>query len=152
MADATDYPERQQALTPYLIVKGAGEAIRFYTEAFGATELFRLAGPDGRIGHAEVRIVDSVLMLADEAPDFGAMSPPSVGGSPVNLHLYVDDVDQCVERAVAAGATVLRSVKDEFYGDRTGMILDPFGHRWHLATHKRDVSAEEMQDRWNTVS
>jgi len=132
MASAPDV--HRQALTPYLIVKGASRAIDFYTRAFGAEELFRLDGPDGRVGHAEIRIRDSVLMLADEHPDFGALSPLSVGGSPVNLHLYVDDVDGTVERAVSAGAVVLRAVKNEAYGDRTGMIVDPYGHRWHVAT------------------
>jgi len=132
MASAPDV--HRQALTPYLIVKGASRAIDFYMRAFGAEELFRLDGPDGRVGHAEIRIRDSVLMLADEHPDFGALSPLSVGGSPVNLHLYVDDVDGTVERAVSAGAVVLRAVKNEAYGDRTGMIVDPYGHRWHVAT------------------
>jgi PhnB protein len=125
---------RRQALTPYLIVKDAPRAIEFYTRAFGAEEVFRLDDADGRVGHAEIRIGDSHLMLADEHPDFGALSPISIGGSPVNLHLYVDNVDGVVERATAAGAVVLRSVKNEFYGNRTGMIVDPFGHRWHLAT------------------
>jgi PhnB protein len=146
----TDAPAPpSQALTPYLIVKGAARAIEFYKAAFGATELFRLEGPDGSIGHAEIRIVDSLLMLADEHPDFGALSPASVGGSPVNLHLYVDDVDAWVARATAAGATLLRAVKDEFYGDRTGMIADPFGHKWHVATHKEDVTTDQMQERLN---
>lgn len=125
---------RRQALTPYLIVKDAPRAIEFYARAFEAEEVFRLDDPDGRVGHAEIRIGDSHLMLADEHPDFGALSPISIGGSPVNLHLYVDNVDGVVDRAAAAGAVVLRSVKNEFYGDRTGMIVDPFGHRWHLAT------------------
>jgi PhnB protein len=133
MASGPD-PGHRQALTPYLIVKGASHAIDFYTRAFGAKELFRLDGPDGRVGHAEIRIRDSILMLADEHPDFGALSPLSVGGSPVNLHLYVDDVDGTVERAVSAGAVILRAVKNEAYGDRTGMIVDPYGHRWHVAT------------------
>jgi len=125
---------RRQALTPYLIVKDAPRAIEFYRRAFEAEELFRLNDADGRVGHAELRIADSHLMLADEHPDFGALSPISIGGSPVNLHLYVENVDSAVERAADAGAVVLRSVKNEFYGDRTGMIVDPFGHRWHLAT------------------
>jgi PhnB protein len=125
---------RRQALTPYLIVKNAPRAIAFYVRAFAAEEVMRMDDADGRVGHAEIRIGDSHLMLADEHPDFGALSPMSIGGSPVNLHLYVDNVDVVVERATAAGAIVLRSVKNEFYGDRTGMIVDPFGHRWHLAT------------------
>ena len=125
---------KRQALTPYLIVKDASRAIAFYTRAFAAEEVLRVDGPDGRVGHAEIRIGDSFLMLADEHPDFGALSPVSVGGSPVNLHLYVDDVDRVVERAASAGAVILRPVKNEFYGDRTAMIVDPFGHRWQLAT------------------
>jgi PhnB protein len=140
-----------RALTPYIVVRNAADAIRFYAEAFGATELFRLAEPGGKVGHAELAIGDSCLMLADEYPDFGALSPPSVGGSPVSLHLSVDDVDATVQRAEAAGATVLRPVKDEFYGDRAGMIVDPFGHKWHLATRKEDVSPEEMQRRWTAA-
>jgi PhnB protein len=152
MTESAEDTQPRQALTPYLIVKRAEDAIAFYKEAFGATELFRLAGSDGRIGHAELRIVDSAVMLADEAPDFGALSPASVGGTPVQLHLYVDDVDRCVERAIAAGATLLRAVKDQFYGDRSGMIVDPFGHKWHVATRIRAVSPQEMQERWNTAS
>jgi PhnB protein len=138
-------------LTAYLIVKGATEAIAFYQRAFGAEELFRLTGPEGRIGHAELRFGDSVMMLADEWPDFGALGPASIGGSPVSVHLYVDDVDRVVERAVDAGATVLRPVKDEFYGDRAGMIADPFGHKWQVATRKEDVSPAEMQRRWGAL-
>ena len=147
MKNATE----RQALTPYLIVKDAAKAIEFYRTAFDAKELFRLTEPQGRIGHAELQIGDSPLMLADEYPDFGALSPPSIGGSPVSIHLYVDDVDRVVERATAAGATVLRPVKDEFYGDRAGMVADPFGHKWHLATRKEDVSPQEMQKRWSAM-
>jgi PhnB protein len=142
---------KRQALTPYLIVKDAARAIEFYTQAFGAEEVLRVDGPDGRVGHAEIRIGDSFVMLADEHPDFGALSPISVGGSPVNLHLYVDDVDRVVERAASAGAVILRPVKNEFYGDRTGMIVDPSGHRWHLATVVEEVSAEEMKARFEAA-
>jgi PhnB protein len=142
----------RQALTPYLIVKGGSRAIEFYRQAFGAEEIVRLDGPDGRVGHAEIRIGDSHLMLADEHPDFGALSPISVGGSPVNLHLYVDDVDRVVERAASAGAVILRPVKNEFYGDRTGMIVDPFGHRWQLATAVEAVSAEEVKARYEAAT
>ncbi len=148
MNDATKSEQQFQALTPYLIVKGAARAIDFYTRAFGAVERFRLEDPNGLIGHAELQVRDSLLMLADEWPEFGALSPPTVGGSPVSLHLRVDDVDECVARAIAAGATVLRAVKEEFYGSRTGMIVDPFGHRWHIATKLRDVSPDEMQEQW----
>jgi PhnB protein len=138
------------ALSPYLIVKGAARAIDFYTRCFGARELFRLCDPGGdRIGHAELEVGTGRLMLADEYPDFGALSPPTVGGTPVSLHLYVADVDGTVAEAVEAGATVLRPVKDEFFGDRTGLVMDPFGHRWHLSTRREEVSPEEMQKRWN---
>jgi len=150
MSEQRDSGHRQ-ALTPYLIVKGASRAIEFYRQAFGAEEILRLDGPDGRVGHAEIRLGDSHLMLADEHPDFGALSPISVGGSPVNLHLYVDDVDRVVERAASAGAVILRPVKNEFYGDRTGMIVDPFGHRWQLATAVEAVSAAEMQARYEAA-
>jgi PhnB protein len=151
MRNAKASPPPHQSLTAYLIVKGATEAIAFYQRAFGAEELFRLTGPEGRIGHAELRFGDSVMMLADEWPDFGALGPASIGGSPVSVHLYVDDVDRVVERAVDAGATVLRPVKDEFYGDRAGMIADPFGHKWQVATRKEDVSPAEMQRRWGAL-
>lgn len=135
-------------LTPYIIVKGADAAIAFYNKAFGAREEFRLAAPNGQIGHAELVIGEGRLMLADEAPSFGALSPPSVGGTPVRLHLQVEDVDAVMKRAEAAGATVLRIAKDEFYGDRTGMIADPFGHQWHLSTRKETISTAEMQKRF----
>ena len=144
-------PAGQQALTPYLIVKDATRAIEFYKAAFGAEEVFRLTEPQGKIGHAELQIRGSRLMLADEYPDFGALSPASVGGSPVSIHLYVEDVDRIVAGAVSAGATVLRPVKDEFYGDRTGMIADPFGHKWQIATPVEDVSPAEMQRRWSAT-
>ena len=140
-----------QAVTPYLIVKGAAEAIAFYTKAFGAKELFRLSEPSGKVGHAELEIRGSTIMLADEYPDFGALAPTTIGGSPVSLHLYVDDVDCVVSSATAAGATVLREIKDEFYGDRTGMIADPFGHKWHVSTRKEEVSRQEMQRRWSEM-
>jgi PhnB protein len=152
MGTVNPIPIGRPTLTPYVIVNGAAKAIAFYTQAFGATEVFRLTEPHGdRIGHAELRIGDALLMLADEYPDFGALGPLSVGGSPVTLHLYVEDVDGVVERATAAGATVVRPVKDEFYGDRAGLIADPFGHKWHLATRKEDVSPQEMQQRWSAM-
>lgn len=140
-------------LTPYILVRDAARAIEFYRRVFGAREVFRLTSPgEGRIGHAHLEIGDSALMLADEWPDFGAMAPPSIGGSPVRLHLSVPDVDAVVREAEAAGATVLRPVTDEFYGERTGMIADPFGHQWHVATPREEVSAEEMQRRWNAMA
>ena len=151
MTNVKPVPAGRPVLAPYLVVKGAAKAIEFYAKAFGARELFRLTEPQGKVGHAELAIGDALFMLADEYPDFGALSPASVGGTPVSIHLYVDDVDRTVERAAAAGATVLRAVKDEFYGDRTGMIADPFGHKWHVASHKEDVSPAEMQKRWSAM-
>jgi PhnB protein len=139
------------ALTPYLVVRDAARAISFYTELFGAREQFRLSEPGGKVGHAELKIGESLLMLADEYPDFGALSPASVGGTPVSLQLYVADVDAVLARAEALGATILRSAKDEFYGDRTGVVSDPFGHKWHLSTRVETVSPEEMQRRWTAM-
>ena len=136
-------------MSPYLIVKDAPRAIAFYQKAFGATELFRLCEPSGKVGHAELRIGRAYFMLADEYPDFGAQSPVTLGGTPVSIQMYVDDVDVVVSRAVEAGATVLRPAVDEFYGDRVALIADPMGHKWHLATHKEDVTPEEMQRRMN---
>jgi PhnB protein len=147
MADAPA-ADRSQYVTPYIIVKDAARAIEFYTDVFGAVELSRMAGPDGRVGHADLQIGEAWLMLADEHPDFGALSPVSIGGTPVILHLYVDDADACVTRAEAAGATVLRPVEDKFFGDRSGMIADPFGHRWMIATAKEAVSFEEADRRY----
>lgn len=140
-------PEGYHSLTPYLIVKGGARAIDFYREAFGAKELFRMAQPDGRIGHAELQIGDSKVMLADEHPEMGARSPQSVGGSPVTLHLYVPDVDATVARAVAAGAKVTRPVENQFYGDRSGGLTDPFGHLWYVSTHVEDVPPDELEAR-----
>jgi len=140
-------PEGYHTATPYLIIKGAARAIEFYKKAFGATELMRMAQPDGRIGHAEIRIGNSPIMLADEVPEMGHRSPQSLGGSPVSILLYVEDVDALFSQAVAAGAKVERPVKDQFYGDRTGGVTDPFGHVWYIATHKEDVSPEEMKKR-----
>jgi PhnB protein len=140
-----------QSVSAYLIVKGAARALDFYTRAFGAQEVFRLAEPGGRIGHAEFRIGNSTVMLADEYPDFGALAPSSLGGSPVSMHLLVDDVDDVMRRAVAAGATQLRAPKDEFYGERRGMLSDPFGHQWHVSTRTEEVSHEEMQKRFTTM-
>ncbi|MFO1039580.1 MAG: VOC family protein [Geminicoccaceae bacterium] len=142
---------RTGPLTPYITVKDAGSALAFYRDAFGATERFRLTDPSGRIGHAEMSLGGSSLYLSDEFPDFGALSPTSIGGSPVKLHLYVDDVDSVVAKAAAAGATILRPVSDQFYGDRSGMIVDPFGHAWFIATHREDVTPAEMQRRWNAA-
>ena len=140
-------PDGYHTLTPYLIVKEAAKALDFYRAAFGAEEMLRIPGPGGKVGHAEIRIGDSRLMLADEFPDMGALGPQSLGGSPVFLHLYVPDVDSRFRQAVAAGAKVVREVKDQFYGDRSGMVADPFGHLWAIATHKEDISPDELRRR-----
>ena len=140
-------PEGSESATPYLSIKGAADAIEFYKKAFGATEIMRVAGPDGRIGHAELKIGKAKFMLADEYPEMGFLSPRTLGGSPVTIHVYVEDVDALAGRAEAAGAKVRRPVADQFYGDRAGQLEDPFGHVWHFATHKEDVSSEEMQKR-----
>ena len=139
-------PDGYQAVTPYLIVSGAARALDFYKQVFGATELMRLAGPNG-VAHAEMRIGDSVVMLADESPDMGYKGPVALGGSPVSLMLYVADVDATFQRAVAAGAVQQRPVKDQFYGDRSGTLEDPFGHVWTVATHIEDVAPDEIDRR-----
>jgi PhnB protein len=140
-------PDGYHSATPYLIVDGASRALDFYKRVFGATERMRMPGPGGKIGHAEIALGDSMIMLADEHPEMGARGPRAFGGAAVSLHLYVPDVDATVEKAVAAGAKLLRPVQDKFYGDRTGTIEDPFGHHWHVATHKEDVPADEMARR-----
>jgi len=140
-------PEGYHTVTPYLIVNGAASAIEFYKKAFGATELVRMAGPDGKIGHAEIKIGNSPIMLADEVPQMGYRGPQALGGSPVGILLYVEDVDKMAGQAIAAGAKVERPVQDQFYGDRSGTFADPFGHRWTIATHKEDVSSQEMKKR-----
>ena len=140
-------PDGYHTATPYLITQGAAAAIDFYKKVFGATEIMRMAQPDGKIGHAEMRIGDSVIMLADEVPQMGHRSPKSLGGSPVSILLYVEDVDAVVARAVAAGAKLTQPVRDQFYGDRNATIEDPFGHVWIIATHIEDVSPEEMKRR-----
>jgi PhnB protein len=138
-------PEGYHAITPYLIIDGAAQAIDFYKKAFGATELFRMPDPTGkRIGHAELKIGDSQIMLADENSNMGFRNPKAYGGTPVSLLLYVNDVDATIPRAVAAGAKLLKPIQDQFYGDRSGTIHDPFGHVWTVATHIKDVSPEEM--------
>ena len=147
IARAKAVPEGYHTVTPYLILRGAGDAIAFYEKAFGAEEVMRIGGPGGRIGHAEIKIGDSRLMLADEHPEIGALSPKTIGGSPVSIHLYVEDVDAAVERAVAVGAKLVRPVADQFYGDRTGGIEDPFGYRWFIATRQEDLTSEEIRRR-----
>ena len=138
----------QQTVTPYLIVPDAAAAIGFYARVFGAEEKFRLTDPQGRVSHAELAIGGSTVMLADEHPDFGALAPAAFGGSPVKLHVQVEDADAVVAQAAEAGATVLRPVQDQFYGERSGMIADPFGHAWYVATPKQAVAPDEMQRRW----
>ena len=140
-------PEGYPHVTPYLIVDGASAAIEFYREVLGATERMRMAAPGDKVGHAELAIGDSLIMLADEHPDMDARSPKAVGGTPVMLHVYVDDADAVFNRAVEAGARALRPVEDKFYGDRTGEFEDPFGHRWSVATHVEDVPPDEMEKR-----
>jgi PhnB protein len=139
-------PDGYHTVTAYLMVDDAARALDFYRDAFGAEELFRLPMGD-KIGHAEIMIGDTHLMLADEFPDMGARSPQSIGGSPASILLYVEDVDATFKRAVAAGAKVQRAIEDKFYGDRSGSVDDPFGYTWHIATRKEDLSAEEVQKR-----
>ena len=140
-------PENYKGATPYLCVGGASSAIDFYKKAFGATETMRIADPSGKIGHAEIMIGDAPIMLADEFPEMAFRSPQALGGSPVTIHLYTEDVDTLIDRAVSAGAKLVRPVEDHFYGDRAGKLEDPFGHVWYIATHKEDVSPEEIQRR-----
>ena len=147
MASVQPIPEGYPQVSPYLCVDGAAAAIDFYGAVFGTTERMRMPAPDGKIGHAELQLGDAVIMLADESPEIGFRSPKAIGGSPVILSLYVDDVDAVVSRAEQAGATVLRPVETQFYGDRSGQFEDPFGHRWSIATHVEDVSPEEMERR-----
>jgi PhnB protein len=138
-------PDGYLGATPYLSIKGAAGAIEFYKKAFGAVETMRLTGPGGRVGHAEIKIGAAVIMLADEHPEIGFLSPQTLGGSPVVIHLYVEDVDAVASQAEAAGAKVIRPVANQFYGDRTGQFQDPYGHVWSVATHIEDVSPEEMK-------
>jgi PhnB protein len=138
-------PEGYHTATPHLVVKDAARAIEFYKQAFGATELMRLTAPGGIVAHAEIKIGDSIIMLADEFPNWGNHSPTSLGGTPARIHLYVEDVDAMFAQAVAAGSEVQIPVDDQFYGDRSGRLVDPFGHMWIIGTHKQDMTQEEMQ-------
>lgn len=147
MANVRTTAPGYNSVTPYLFVKGAADAIDYYKGVFGATERMRMPGPDGRVMHAEIQIGDSIVMLADEHPQMGARSPQTIGGTACSLHVYVPDVDSTAKKAVDAGAQLVRPVKDQFYGDRSGSIIDPFGHMWSIATHVEDVSPEEMQKR-----
>ncbi|MBI5774801.1 MAG: VOC family protein [Verrucomicrobia bacterium] len=144
---AKPIPDRYPGATPYLSCAGAARAIEFYQRAFGATEEMRMPGPDGKIGHAEIRISRAIVMLADEFPEMGFRSPLALGGSPVNIMIYVEDVDAFAARAIAAGAKVLRPVADQFYGDRSCTLADPSGHTWTFATHKEDVPPDELARR-----
>ncbi|MHB8736810.1 MAG: VOC family protein [Terriglobales bacterium] len=150
-SDVKPVPDGYHTVTPYLIVDGAANAIEFYRRAFGATELFRLADPSGKVGHAEIKIGDSPIMLADEHPDMDIRGPLALGGSPVGILLYVADVDALTSQAIAAGAKVVRPLADQFYGDRSATLSDPFGHKWTIATHKEDVTHEEIQKRFKAM-
>jgi PhnB protein len=147
MADVKPIPDRYPQVMPYLHVDGAAEAISFYEKVLGATERMRMPDPSGKIGHAELQLGDSVIMLADEYPDMGIRGPAAYGGSGVTISVYVEDVDEVFRRAVDAGAKVVQEVQNQFYGDRTGQFEDPFGHRWSVATHVEDVPPEEMERR-----
>ncbi|MCH5378015.1 MAG: VOC family protein [Planctomycetes bacterium] len=140
-------PDGYHSVTPYLIVDDGAAALEFYRRAFGARERLRMPAPGSKVGHAEMEIGDSCIMLADEVPDMGARSARAFGGSPVTMHLYVEDVDRAVRQAIAAGAKEVRPVQDQFYGDRSGTIEDPFGHIWHIATHTEELSPEELERR-----
>ncbi len=149
MSKVPHIPKGYNSITPYLVIKGASQAIDYYKKVFGATEVFRMDTPDGKVAHAELKIGDSHVMLADENPKMGQghTSAATIGTSPVSLYLYIPDVDRIVERAVTAGAKVLKPVQDQFYGDRSGFIQDPFGHLWGIATHVEDVAPQEMAER-----
>jgi PhnB protein len=147
MATVKPIPDGYPRVTPYLHVDGASKAIEFYRTVFGAKERMRMAAPDGRIGHAELEIGNSMIMLADEHPEMNVLGPKSVGGTPVTVLVYVEDVDRAFERALKAGAKELRPVQTQFYGDRSGQFEDPFGHHWNVATHVEDVTPDEMAKR-----
>jgi PhnB protein len=140
-------PAGHHTASPYLAIKNAAEALEFYKKAFGANEIYKLMMPDGRLGHAEMRLGDSIIMMADEFPEYGGKAPQTLGGSPVSIYLYVEDVDAFFKKALTAGAKERQPVMDQFYGDRSGQLEDPFGHLWWVATHKEDVAPEEIQKR-----
>ncbi len=149
MSKVSYIPKGYSTVTPYLVIRGADRAIEYYKKAFGATEQFRMNGPDGKVGHAELKIGNSRIMVADENPSMGEghTSAATIGASPVSLYVYLPDVDRVVERATAEGAKVLKPVQDQFYGDRNGFIQDPFGHLWCISTHVEDVSPQDMEER-----
>jgi PhnB protein len=140
-------PEGYPRVTPYLIVDGAADAIDFYASVLGATERMRMGGPEGKIGHAELEIGDSVIMLADEHPEMDAIGPKTIGGTPVSIHVYVEDSESVFNAAIEAGAKEVSPVEEKFYGDRLGSFDDPFGHRWHVSTHVEDIPPDEMEKR-----
>jgi PhnB protein len=147
MSNVKPIPDGYHSVTPYLFIRGAGGAIDFYKKVFGAVEVVRMTGPIGQVMHAELKIGDSIVMMADENPKAGAMSPQTAGGISISLHVYVEDVDGVVQKAVDSGAKLLRPIQNQFYGDRSGTLIDPFGHMWSVATHVEDVAPEEMKKR-----
>ncbi len=151
MSKVNYIPKGYNTVTPYLVIKGAAKAIEYYKDVFGAKVVVRMDGPGGKVGHAELEIGDSRIMLADENPQMGNRSAESIGGSPVSLYVYLPDCDKVVAKATAAGAKVLKPVENQFYGDRSGFIQDPFGHLWGIATHVEDVSETEMKERMKKV-
>ena len=153
MSKVSYIPKDYNTITPYLIIRGAAKAIDYYKKVFGATELFRMDAPDGKVGHAELKIGNSHIMLADENPSMGQghTSAATIGASPVSLYVYLPDVDRVVERAAAEGAKILKPVEDQFYGDRSGFLQDPFGHLWGVATHVEDVAPKELEERAKKV-
>jgi PhnB protein len=152
MADVKPIPDGYHSVTPYLFVKSAGSAIEFYKKVFGAQEVMRMSGANGQVMHAELRIGDSLIMLSEENPQMGTQGPQSLGGTASSLHLYVENVDAVAGKAVEAGAKLVRPVIDQFYGDRSGTLIDPFGHMWSVGTHVEDVSPEEMRKRVAAMS
>jgi PhnB protein len=151
MPNVSFIPAGYHAVVPYLSVRGAAQAIDFYKQSFGAEEIMRMPMPDGKIAHAEIKIGDAHVMLADESPQFGNLSPQAIGGSPVMIMIYVPKVDDVVQKAVANGAQITKPVQDQFYGDRSGSLTDPFGHKWTVATHFEDVTPEEMERRMSSM-
>ncbi len=145
-------PDQYHSVTPYLTVKGGAAAIDFYKKAFGATEMFRMPQPDGRVGHAEIKIGDSTIMMSDEFPEMDIVSPTTLGNTTAGLLVYVADADKTFNNAVSLGAKVNKPMADQFYGDRSGTVVDPFGHKWTIATHKEDVAPEEMEKRIAALS
>jgi PhnB protein len=151
MNSTTFQPKQYHSVTPYLICRDASHAIDYYQRIFGAREMMRMPGPNGRIMHAELQIGDARIMLADEFPDMNVRGPQAIGGTPVTLLVYVEDVDATTQQAIAAGAKAIRPVQDQFYGDRAGTITDPFGHQWTIATHKEDLTMEQLQERMRAM-